>query len=158
MNYSFDVSLEQNEAFSVFLKQKIREFNNEKSIYHREARKEGAVQPINIIVLDKDKTWIGGISAEVYWNWLEIHDFWLKEDYRGNRLGSLLLDKIEALAVEKGATKALLTTYEFQARTFYEMHQYMVVGEIKDYPPGSSYYTMVKELKGEICVHGLRLV
>ncbi len=45
-----------------------------------------------------------------------------------------------------GATKALLTTYEFQARTFYEAHGYQVVGEIKDYPPGSSYYTMVKVL------------
>lgn len=147
MNYSINVSLAQNEEFSVFLKQKIRDFNNEKSIHHREARMEGAVQPINIVVFDNDQKWAGGISAEVYWDWLEIHDFWLREDFRGKRLGSLLLDKIEAIAREKGATKALLTTFEFQARTFYEMHQYTVVGEIKDYPPGSSYYTMVKMLK-----------
>jgi GNAT superfamily N-acetyltransferase len=147
MNYSIDVSLAQNEEFSVFLKQKIRDFNNDKSIHHREVRKEGAVQPINIVVFDNDQKWVGGISAEVYWDWLKIHDFWLREDFRGKRLGSLLLDKIEAIAREKGATKALLTTFEFQARTFYEMHQYTVVGEIKDYPPGSSYYTMVKMLK-----------
>lgn len=147
MNYSIDVSLAQNEEFSVFLKQRIRDFNNEKSSHHREKRKEGAVQPINIIVVDDDKKWIGGISAEVYWNWLEIHDFWLREDCRGKRLGSHLLDQTEAIAKEKGATKALLSTFEFQARTFYEMHQYIVVGEIKDHPPGSSYYTMVKMLK-----------
>jgi len=146
MDYSIEVSLEQNEEFSAFLKQKIRDFNNEKSIHHREVRREGAIQPITIVVFDNDRKWIGGISAEVYWDWLEIHDFWLREDYRGKQLGSFLLDKTEAIAREKGATKSLLTTFEFQARTFYETHQYTVVGEIKDYPPGSSYYTMVKPL------------
>jgi hypothetical protein len=39
-----------------------------------------------------------------------------------------------------------LTTFDFQARSFYEIKGYKVVGEIKDYPPGSSYFTMVKEL------------
>ncbi|MCI0184637.1 GNAT family N-acetyltransferase [Sulfoacidibacillus ferrooxidans] len=144
MNYSIDVSLEQNEEFSAFLKHKIREYNNEHSIHHREIRKEGSIQPINIIVLDNDKQWIGGISAEVYWHWVEIHDFWLREEYRGKGLGQLLLHKAETIAKEKGATKALLTTYEFQARLFYELHQYRVVGKISDYPPGSTYFTMVK--------------
>ncbi|QQE81499.1 GNAT family N-acetyltransferase [Alicyclobacillus sp. SO9] len=148
-NYSIDVSLEQREEFSAFLKQKIREYNNDHSIHHREARREGSVQPITIIVSDDDNRWIGGISAEVYWNWLEIHDFWLSEGCRGKGLGTLLLNKVETIAREKGATKVLLTTFEFQARTFYELHQYKVVGEIQDYPPGSTYYTMVK-IFGEI--------
>nr|WP_259545638.1 GNAT family N-acetyltransferase [Heyndrickxia oleronia] len=104
------------------------------------------MQPINIIVLDENKQWIGGIHAEVYWNWLEINDFWLKKEYRGEGIGKELLELTEKIAKEKGAEKALLTTFEFQARTFYEMKGYKVVGEIKDYPPGSSYFTMVKSL------------
>ena len=146
MNYSINVFLEQNIEFSTFLRQQIREYNNKHSIHHREKRKDGSVQPINIIVLDSEKQWVGGISAEVYWNWVEINDFWLKEEYRGKGLGGNLLDVVETKAKEKGAKKALLSTFEFQARKFYEIHQYRVVGEIKDYPPGSSYYTMVKEL------------
>ncbi|MEC1178055.1 GNAT family N-acetyltransferase [Metasolibacillus meyeri] len=146
MSYTIEISLKHNEPFSTFLKGKIREFNNEHSIHHREARKKGAIQPINIIVSDNDGNWVGGLNAEVYWNWLEINDFWFHEDYRGKGLGADILSQSEKIAKEMGATKALLTTFEFQARTFYETKGFQVVGEIKDYPPGSSYYTMVKIL------------
>jgi GNAT superfamily N-acetyltransferase len=146
MNYNIEIVLENNDKFSTFLHTKIKEFNNEHSIHHREARKKDAVQPINIIVSDENNQWIGGINADVYWDWVEINDFWFSEKYRSKGLGGLLLDKTETIAKEKGAKRALLTTFEFQARSFYEMNGYKVVGEIKDYPPGSSYYTMVKPL------------
>ncbi|RCW75011.1 GNAT family N-acetyltransferase [Saliterribacillus persicus] len=146
MNYKIDICLENDEKFSNFLHQKIREFNNKNSIHHKKAREKEAVQPINIIVSDNNKNWIGGLNADVYWNWLEINDFWFFEEYRGEGLGGKILAKAEAIGKEKGAIKALLTTFEFQARSFYEIKGYQVVGEIKDYPPGSSYYTMVKSL------------
>lgn len=146
MSYSIETMLEHNEEFSTFLHGKIREFNNESSLYHKESRKKGAVQPINIIVSDNNKNWIGGLNADVYWDWMEINDFWFHESYRGKGIGGQLLDKAEKVAREKGAKKALLTTFEFQARSFYENKGYQVVGEVKDYPPGSSYYTMVKIL------------
>ncbi|MGN7403718.1 GNAT family N-acetyltransferase [Cytobacillus praedii] len=146
MNYKIEISLDNNQKFSTFLHENIRQFNNERSIHHKEARKKEAVQPINIIVSDDKENWIGGLNADVYWNWLEINDFWFSEKYRGKGLGGLLLDKAEKIAKEKGAKNALLTTFEFQARSFYEIKGYQVVGEIKDYPPGSSYYTMVKPL------------
>ncbi|WP_154750160.1 N-acetyltransferase [Planomicrobium sp. YIM 101495] len=146
MSYSIETMLEHNEEFSTFLHGKIREFNNESSLYHKESRKKGAVQPINIIVSDNNKNWIGGLNADVYWGWMEINDFWFHESYRGKGIGGQLLDKAEKVAREKGAKKALLTTFEFQARSFYENKGYQVVGEVKDYPPGSSYYTMVKIL------------
>lgn len=146
MNYKIEISLDNNEKFSAFLHENIREFNNEHSIHHKEARKKEAGQPINIIVSDDKENWIGGLNADVYWNWLEINDFWFSEKYRGQGLGGLLLDKAEKIAKEKGAKNALLTTFEFQARSFYEIKGYQVVGEINDYPPGSSYYTMVKPL------------
>lgn len=146
MNDNIQMLLGPSMAFSNFLKTKIKEFNNQHSLHHQLAREKGAIQPINLIVTDDEQQWAGGISAEVYWNWLEINDFWLRKDFRKQGLGSRLLQKTEELAREKGATKALLTTFEFQARSFYEAKGYEVVGEIKDYPPGSSYYTMVKSL------------
>jgi GNAT superfamily N-acetyltransferase len=146
MNYNIKILLESHQEFSTFLKTMIKEFNNKHSFHHKEARKEGLVQPINIIVSDENEKWIGGITADVYWDWVEINDFWFSEEFRGKGLGGDLLDKTETLAMEKGAKKALLTTFSFQARSFYEIKGYKVVGEIKDYPPGSSYFTMVKEL------------
>lgn len=132
----------------IFLSEKIRAYNNEQSLHHRESRQQGAVLPLQLIVTDQQQQWIGGITAEVYWGgWVEIHKFWFSEEYRGKGMGKKLLAQAEWVAKDMGgATKALLTTYEFQARTFYEAHGYQVVGEIKDYPPGSSYYTMVKVL------------
>lgn len=146
MSYQVEVSFEEHVEFSTFLHNMIKEFNNMHSIYHQEIRKEGSVQPINIMVSDDHHNWIGGITAEVYWNWLDINHFWFREDYRGQGLGSMLLKQAEEIARQKGAGKAKLTTFDFQARSFYELHGYTVVGEITDYPPGSSYYTMVKEL------------
>lgn len=133
--------MEKSQEFAYFLYEKIKEFNNEHSIHHLEARKEGAVKPIQIIVTDENEKWIGGIDAEVYWDWMEIANFWIKEEYRGKGLGGLILEKAENMAKTLGAKKALLTTFDFQARTFYESKGYQIVGEIKDYPPGSSYFT-----------------
>lgn len=149
MEYQVEVLRGQHEDFTNFLSKKIRAYNNEQSPYHRESRKKGAVLPLQLIVTDQQQQWIGGITAEVYWGWIEIHKFWFSEEYRGKGIGTKLLAQAELVAKDMGATKALLTTYEFQARTFYEAHGYQVVGEIKDYPPGSSYYTMVKVLPQE---------
>ncbi|MFJ8260458.1 GNAT family N-acetyltransferase [Rummeliibacillus sp. NPDC094406] len=146
MNYNIEVSLKKNNEFSSYLEKMIREFNNKHSIHHKEVRKKESVQPINIIVSDERKEWVGGVNADVYWDWVEINNFWFQEEFRGKGLGGLILEKTEQIAKEKGAKKALLTTFEFQARSFYELKGYKVVGEIKDYPPGSSYYTMVKNL------------
>ena len=146
MDYQIEIDLHPNKEFDDFLSKMIREFNIEHSLYHQEARKKGGVQPINLIVSDSHNVWVGGMNADVYWGWVEIYNFWFQDSYRKHGLGNRLLKQLEVLAKEKGATKALLTTFEFQARTFYEKHGFHIVGEIKDYPPGSSYYTMVKQL------------
>ena len=150
MQYSINVLLNDSKEFSTFLNSKIKQFNNDHSIHHKNAREKGSVQPINITVTDEGGRWICGITGEIYWDWLEINDFWVNENFRGNGLGSLLLSKAEEVALGKEATKVLLTTFEFQARSFYELHGYKVVGEVKDYPPGSSYYTMVKSFPPEV--------
>ncbi len=146
MEYQVEILLENHDDFTTFLNTKIKEYNDEHSPYHKESRKKGSVRPLNCIVTDHQQQWIGGITAEVYWGWVEISKFWFSEEFRRKGLGRRLLSKAEETAKQMGATKALLTTYDFQARTFYETMDYQVVGEIKDYPPGSSYYTMVKHL------------
>lgn len=146
MDYQVEILVENHDDFTTFLNTKIREYNDEHSPYHKESRKKGSVRPLNLIVTDFQQQWIGGITAEVYWGWVEINKFWFSQEFRGKGIGGQLLAKAEETAKQMGATKALLTTYDFQARTFYEARGYQVVGEIKDYPPGCSYFTMVKTL------------
>ncbi len=147
MDYKLEVLLEQDNKFSLFMTNQIKEFNNDRSFHHKESRKKGYVVPINLIVSDENDHWIGGITAELYWNWVEIDVLWLNDQIRGMGIGTELLKRVEMIGAEKGAKNVLLTTFEFQARNFYELNGYRVVGEIKDYPPGSSYYTMVKSLE-----------
>lgn len=146
MDYQIEILLENHDDFTSFLNTKLKEYNDEHSPYHKESRQKGSIRSLNLIVTDHQQQWIGGITAEVYWGWVEINKFWFSKEYRGKGIGGQLLAKAEETAKQMGATKALLTTYDFQARTFYEARGYQVVGEIKDYPPGSSYYTMVKHL------------
>ncbi|TKD69364.1 GNAT family N-acetyltransferase [Pseudalkalibacillus hwajinpoensis] len=146
MDYKVEALLKEDEKFKRFMKDQIKEFNDEHSFQHKLSRTKGYVEPINLIVSDENSQWIGGITAEVYWSWIEIDVFWISEQLRGHGIGTELLKKVETIGIEKGAKNALLTTFEFQARTFYEMNGYQVVGEIKDYPPGTCYYTMVKSL------------
>lgn len=146
MDYQVEILLENHDDFTTFLNTKMREYNDEHSPYHKESRKRGSVRPLNLIATDFQQQWIGGITAEVYWGWVEINKFWFSQEFRGKGIGGQLLAKAEETAKQMGATKALLTTYDFQARSFYEARGYQVVGEIKDYPPGSCYFTMVKTL------------
>lgn len=146
MDYQVEILLENHDDFTTFLNTKMREYNDEHSPHHKESRKRGSVRPLNLIATDFQQQWIGGITAEVYWGWVEINKFWFSQEFRGKGIGGQLLAKAEETAKQMGATKALLTTYDFQARSFYEARGYQVVGEIKDYPPGSCYFTMVKTL------------
>lgn len=127
-----------------FITTKLREYNNKVSPHHLASRKEGAIQNLQIIVEDDNGQWIGGLVAELCWNWLFVDKLWVDDSHRHEGIGSKLLREAERLAAERGCIHAYLTTYEFQARVFYEKHGYLVVGKLEDYPPGSAYYWMSK--------------
>lgn len=146
MEYKIIVEQEKNDQFFEFMQKKIREYNDLSSPFHRAARKPGAIQTVNIIIESSTKEWVGGLTAEIYWNWLEIKYFWLHEDHRKKGMGTRLLKEAEKHALSQGCQKAFLTTYEFQARTFYERNGYEVAGRLEDYPPGSTFYWMTKTL------------
>lgn len=144
--FTLEMQETANPDFSQFLKRQIRAFNDVRSPWHRAVRGEGSVRPLNIMVVARDGQWLGGLAGEVYWDWLEVNDFWLHESLRGSGLGRMLLRQMEALALERGARKAFLTTFSFQARAFYEKQGYEVVGTLPDYPPGESLHTLLKRL------------
>jgi GNAT superfamily N-acetyltransferase len=132
--------------FGEFLRGLIRQFNNEHSPRHKEVRQPNAIRPLHVIVRNASGEAIGGLTGNTYWDWLEIDVFFIPQELRGQGLGAALLRTAEAAATERGARKSFLTTYDFQARGFYEKQGYVVVGQLEDYPPGSSYYWMRKNL------------
>ncbi|MHC1782269.1 MAG: GNAT family N-acetyltransferase [Anaerolineaceae bacterium] len=129
-----------------FLQGKIREFNNARSPHHRAIQAEGAVTPLFLLLKDTAGELIGGLSGSTYWSWLSIEYLFVPEELRGKNIGAKLLAMAEEVAVKRGCKHCYLTTFEFQARDFYQKHGYTVAGHLEDYPPGVTYYWMQKEL------------
>ena len=61
------------------------------------------------------------------------------------RRARAMLAAAEAEARLRGCLRARLSTFDFQARGFYEKQGYCVVGTLADYPPGSAMYWMRKD-------------
>jgi ribosomal protein S18 acetylase RimI-like enzyme len=89
---------------------------------------------------------VGGVIAQCIWQWVHINVIWVSSDLRGQGLGSRLLRAAEQEAVRRGRRFAVLHTFSFQARPFYERHGYEVSGELKNFPEGHSQFKMFKAL------------
>ena len=140
--------LSENEEkdFNEFLRDQLRAFNNRVSPLHLQSRQPGAVVPINLMLKDNTGILLDGLWGETYWNWLSIEKFYIPAELRGTGIGGRILQTAETIARSRGCQHSFLTTFEFQARLFYEKRGYRVTGKLEDYPPGSAYYWMVKDL------------
>jgi ribosomal protein S18 acetylase RimI-like enzyme len=123
----------------------IKSFNDAMSPYHRAAR-AGGLQPLDVLVTDKDGEILGGLIADTYWGWLSIDDLWVADRYRGQGIGCRLVELAEMEAQKRICTRVFLRTFSFQARGMYEKLGFRVVGELLDYPPGEAFYWMRKDL------------
>lgn len=97
-----------------------------------------------VVAYDEAGNYIGAIRCNRYWDGLEIDTFWVKESHRGKKVGSVLLEKAEAIGVNNGAVVSFLKTVD--ARQFYERHGYEVYGVLEDRPIGTKLYHLKKRL------------
>lgn len=103
--------------------------------------------PLDYVIKDEDGNDIAGVLAGIgYWNGLEIKVVWVRSDYRNRGIGTLILKHVEKVAKEKGATIAMLDTFDFQAEEFYLKNGYTSIGEIKDFPTGHKRIYLSKRL------------
>lgn len=127
-----------------FVRGRLRAFNDVTSENHRVLRGAGK-RPLDVLLRDGAGEIVGGLIASTYWGWLDLDTLWVAEGLRRHGYGRTLLRMAETEARARGCVHALLTTYSFQARGFYEKEGYRVVGELAGYPPGSTYYWMRKD-------------
>lgn len=90
---------------------------------------------------------IGGITGNLFWNYLYIDLMWIHEDHRGKGTGRRLIDAVENLAVENGIFRSHLCTASFQSLGFYEKCGYAIFGKLDDMPEGETEYFLYKKLK-----------
>jgi ribosomal protein S18 acetylase RimI-like enzyme len=88
----------------------------------------------------------GGIGCDIWGGWLHIQVLWLRAEARGYGLGAELLRRAERYAVERGCSRAYVSSFSFQAPGLYTKFGYQVFGELTNFPPGHTHYFLQKHL------------
>ena len=102
-------------------------------------------QVLNLIAREQNVI-VGGLLADLAWNWLYISIFWVAEQKRSLGLGTRLLTKAEEIAVQRGCKRANLETHDFQSLAFYQKRGYVIFGQLENYPEGHTKYYLWKTL------------
>ena len=109
--------------------------------YNRSKREAAESEPLNIYVEDDSGELMAGLVGETFGNWLEIEYLFVKEDIRGQGIGSQLLQQAESEAKKRNCRFAFVNTYQFQAPAFYQKYGYKEVFTLQDYPyTGQRHY------------------
>ncbi len=101
---------------------------------------------LGIYLQDETGEKVGGLLGNTHGNWLFVKYLWVREDQRGQNIGSALLKQAEVTAKERGCRYAFLDTFSFQAPAFYEKHGYMSVFTLEEYPVTGKRYYLTKTL------------
>ena len=109
--------------------------------YNRSKRESSESEPLNLYVEGEHGEIMAGLVADTFGNWLEIEYLFVKEDLRGQGIGSQLLQRAESEAKMRNCRFAFVNTYQFQAPAFYQKQGYKEVFTLKDYPcTGQRHY------------------
>ena len=127
--------------------QKAQEIGDLIRSYNRSKREKAESEPLNLYVEDDKGELMAGLVAETFGNWLEIEYLFVKEEFRGQGIGSQLLQQAESEAKKKNCRYAFVNTYQFQAPTFYKKQGYEEVFTLTDYPYTGQRHYYQKDLK-----------
>lgn len=116
------------------------------SDYNTEKAGDDQGQNLCFVLRTAEDEVVGGVIGATHWDWLYVNLMWIREDLRGQGYGNQLLAQAEEKARERGATKAYLDTFSFQAPEFYKKNGYEIFGELKEFPTGHQRYYLVKDL------------
>ncbi len=102
------------------------------------------IETFSLILREAGRIVAGG-RGNVYLGALEVRGLWVDDLLRGQGVGSALLHAIESEARRRGATKAMLYTYSWQAEAFYRRQGYEIYARF-DFPHGHYRIDMQKPL------------
>ena len=101
-------------------------------------------RPVELVVRDAEGVVIGGLLGNTKWGWLYVDKLWMSDAARGRGIGSRLLARAEEIARERGCVGAFLSTFEHQARPFYEARGYHVFGTLDGFPAATRQFYLCK--------------
>ena len=116
------------------------------SDYNAEQGQPGTRTPVALAAYDETNRFVGGLDGYLFFDYLTVSRLWVAASARRQGLGTLFMDAAEKLARQAGCVGSTLSTYDFQARTFYERLGYTVFGTLPNNPRGHERFFMAKVL------------
>ena len=104
--------------------------------FNKQMAGEDNFQRLCFALFAPDRSIIGGVIGELYWDWLHVDLLWVPEELRGRGYGDRLLAAIEEEARRRGGKNVFLDTFSFQAPDFYRQRGYRIFGKLDDFPAG----------------------
>ena len=103
------------------------------------ASKAGPLHDSKLVltVRGPDNALLGGLVGVQYWNGMFIDLLWVHERLRGRGIGTELMKRAETALRSRGGEVLFLSTWSFQAPTFYEKLGYSSFGTLEGMPPNS---------------------
>jgi GNAT superfamily N-acetyltransferase len=100
------------------------------SAFNRAAVDKPERQHFNVVLRDGEGSVRGGLIASVNFDVMLIEDLFVDETYRRGGQGAKLVALAEEEGRARGARRACVSTFSWQARPFYEKLGFRVFGEI----------------------------
>ena len=97
---------------------------------------------LRLAIFDAQGNLSAGLLGATGWAWLNIDILFVEAEQRHSGLGRELVRRAIEIARARGCIGAMLDTFDFQARGFYEKQGFSVFGELANMPPGHIRYWM----------------
>ena len=102
--------------------------------------------PMSVLAHNKAGALIGGLTGKTFWNWLYIDILWVAKEERAQGLGRRLVERAEAVALDRGCHSAYLWTESFEAPDFYPKLGYLPFVVKDEFPLGHQRIGFMKRL------------
>lgn len=99
---------------------------------------------LGIFLRDAEGTVEGGMFGDLGWDWFKLHFAFVPPHRRNTSVGGRMLETLEAEIFARGGTGVWLNTSSYHAPNFYRKSGYHLVGELRDRPPGHTFYTFAR--------------
>lgn len=104
-------------------------------------------QHFNVVLRDSESHVRGGILASINYDVLVLEDVFIQENCRAGGHGARMMALAEEEGLRRGARLAVVSTFNWQARPFYEKLGYAVYAQL---PYDEGRYTLYS-LKKSLC-------
>ncbi|WP_271007733.1 GNAT family N-acetyltransferase [Paucibacter sp. B51] len=116
-------------------------------LFGRQQTQGSDAQDIACARFDEQGELLVGASGRTEFQRLYVDYLWVREDLRGQGLGSACLRQIEAQALRRGCVDALIETLSDETAALYEHLGYVCISHVHDFVPGFTRHTLLKVWK-----------